>query len=225
MSDLQGQNTVLDQARQALRTGETSTGTKAVSLANIGRANDVQGLREECDCLQGNLERLEEKKAEFKKPKPKFVVPAREEALRLWHMLLQELDVAYRQTRMVHQDRWRDFALLGVASYAERHHPLLEVKDAMRRSGGKEDQSVYDIDTYWPTVCHSFDIEHSCTELCQDLGSHICTAYSNDGTAGWRYVHHIWIPLPKAVQEKMALADIEGQQLHAVSGGEAAESS
>ncbi|KAL3691502.1 hypothetical protein R1sor_005153 [Riccia sorocarpa] len=126
---------------------------------------------------------------------------------------------------MIHQDRWRDFALLGVAAFAERHHPLPEVDDAMKGTGGKDDQVVYDINTYRPTVCHSYDIEHACTELCQNLGLHICAVSSNDGTADGRYVSHVIFPLPKAVQEKLRLAELEGVKLDAVSGGEAPESS
>ncbi|KAL3678067.1 hypothetical protein R1sor_021023 [Riccia sorocarpa] len=100
------------------------------------------------------------------------------------------------------------FALLGVVTFVERHHPLPKVED------GKADQTVYDINTYWPTVCHSYDTEHVCTELCQDLGSHICAVYSNDGTADGRYVSHVIFPLPKAVQEKLRLAELEGLKIH-----------
>ncbi|KAL3701025.1 hypothetical protein R1sor_019047 [Riccia sorocarpa] len=59
----------------------------------------------------------------------------------------------------------------------------------------------------------------------EDLGSHICAVCTNDGTADVRYVSHIIFPLPKAVQEKLRLAELEGVQLDAVSRGEAPESS
>ncbi|KAL3697283.1 hypothetical protein R1sor_011359 [Riccia sorocarpa] len=168
-------------------TWETLAASLRLKAAELS-ADDVGGLRAEYDRLQRNVEVLEEKQADFIS---KFVKPAREEALRLAkhkHLMVHELDVAYRQTRMIHQDRWRDFALLGVASFAARHSPLPEVEDARRGSGEKDDQAVYDLTTYWSTVCHSFDIDHACTEVCEDLGSHICAACSNEETADCRYV-------------------------------------
>ncbi|KAL3694729.1 hypothetical protein R1sor_008380 [Riccia sorocarpa] len=129
-SDLDGKEAEWKQKMSDLQKEKDTWETLAASLrlktAELS-VDDVGGLRAEYDRLQRNVEVLEEKQADFIE---KIVKPAREEALRLArhrHMLVQELDVAYRQTRMIHQDRWRDFALLGVASFAVLHHPLPEV--------------------------------------------------------------------------------------------------
>ncbi|KAL3687146.1 hypothetical protein R1sor_013455 [Riccia sorocarpa] len=99
----------------------------------------IAELKQDRERLEREIKVLEEMSiSEFLHKKEEFfetvVKSAWEEAARIAkhkHMLIQELDVAFRQTRMVHQDRWREFALIGIASSAVWHHPLPDVQDAM----------------------------------------------------------------------------------------------
>ncbi|KAL3688424.1 hypothetical protein R1sor_014733 [Riccia sorocarpa] len=103
-------------------------------------------------------QRLTEIQAEFTRSFNKHIAPWAVKLLKALHLCELDLHAAYRQTRMVHKERWIEFARYGSASYAMRNIPMPDLESIIVECRAEEFMKA--IGMYKPLLCDNDDHDH-----------------------------------------------------------------
>ncbi|KAL3685216.1 hypothetical protein R1sor_003238 [Riccia sorocarpa] len=117
-------------------------------------------------------QRLTEIQAEFTRSFNERIAPWAVKLLKALHLCELDLHAAYRQTRMVHKERWIEFARYGSTSYAMRNIPVPDLESIIVECRAEEFMKA--IGMYKPLPCDNDEHDHICEHGCNSVDCHIC---------------------------------------------------
>ncbi|KAL3695844.1 hypothetical protein R1sor_009920 [Riccia sorocarpa] len=117
-------------------------------------------------------QRLTEIQAEFTRSFNERIAPWPVKLLKALHLCELDLHAAYRQTKMVHKERWIEFARYGSASYAMRNIPVPDLESIIVECSAEEFMKA--IGMYKPLPCDNDEHDHICEHGCNSVDCHIC---------------------------------------------------
>ncbi|KAL3675487.1 hypothetical protein R1sor_025435 [Riccia sorocarpa] len=149
-----------DEQRHASSEGTPQPGPSAGTAENFAEA-----ARNYCARLQAT-------EREFREHFNRNVLPWAEAMVTGVHMIELDLHAAYRQTRMVHKERWLEFARYGSAYFAMRSIPTPDLERMILENRAEE--YIKGFQFYDPLPCDNYDHGHLCDHGCVRIDCHIC---------------------------------------------------
>ncbi|KAL3676291.1 hypothetical protein R1sor_026239 [Riccia sorocarpa] len=139
---------------------------------------DAQKLNEAFSFLlrqrEEEMKRLAER--EFRDNFKNDVLPWARELLKAIHVCELDLHAAYKQTRMIHKERWIEFARYGSAFYALRSIPTPDLERMIVENRAENYMNKFRF--YEPLPCMNEEHDHYCPPGCDIVDGHICRVCS-----------------------------------------------
>ncbi|KAL3681679.1 hypothetical protein R1sor_024635 [Riccia sorocarpa] len=149
-----------DEQRHASSEGTPQPGPSAGTAENFAEA-----ARNYCA-------RLQAAEREFREHFNRNVLPWAEAMITGVHMCELDLHAAYRQTQMIHKERWVEFARYGLAYFAMRSIPTPDLERMILENRAEE--YIKGFQFYDPLPCDNYDHGHLCDHGCVRIDCHIC---------------------------------------------------
>ncbi|KAL3696702.1 hypothetical protein R1sor_010778 [Riccia sorocarpa] len=149
-----------DEQRHASSEGTPQPGPSAGTAENFAEA-----ARNYCA-------RLQAAEREFRDHFNRNVLPKAEAMVTGVHMIELDMHAAYRQTRMVHKERWLEFARYGSAYFAMRSIPTPDLERMILEN--RAEKYIKGFQFYDPLLCDNYDHGHLCDHGCVRIDCHIC---------------------------------------------------